>query len=532
MSENIRLTAKDERLDTCSNQGHTNAVSGRAKPKPADGGGVAPLGNTQIMSPPPIEETFSRYARRRRSANFVIENLIAKETDIPAKHRETLDKSKGIYLDKRTGEVVETGWLKPPRIARCSWTIGKNVYIKNSISGAHYGNIERCSSISACPCCAPVIRAGRAREIEKAAKSHLESHGSGSLLFLTLTVRHDASMKFSKTLDTVAEGWRRLIKNKWWRKPKTGIKARFGIEGYIRALETTWGVENGWHPHAHILLFLEKPLPPQYLVNLGNMIHIKWAKWCKKELGLVPSRERGIDVQVVENDLKVLSKYLSKVDAESKRWGLGGEMARGDVKRGKKERFQPFQFLDDDMPLPRSKRFQLWNDYAEVMHGRRVITWSRGLKKRYEVEELDDEQILESGVAGEMMWSTAPENYERLRKEDPKFLVLALQYAQEENFDMLSALLPPSEDMKLDSFVDTTGEYAIHNQIYKEFFEHYEPRMHAKWLSDVLRNSKDYRIKPEARKKYRQEESEKRAIAKMKNQAYFIRKALCDEANK
>lgn len=65
---------------------------------------------------------------------------------------------------------------------------------------AHYRNLQRCGSVHACPVCAPKIRAGRADEIERGLRRHLEQ--GGGAYFVTFTLRHATGMRL-KMLWTV-----------------------------------------------------------------------------------------------------------------------------------------------------------------------------------------------------------------------------------------------------------------------------------------------------------------------------------------
>lgn len=330
--------------------------------------------------------------------------------------------------------------MKPVRPARCSWTIGQSVGIMHDgTRPAGYTGIERCGSIWSCPHCGAVIRAGRAAEIEHAAIAHQKT--GGDLLFFTGTVRHHKADKLAVTLDAALEAWRRVIRGRAWQKKKT----RLGISGYIRATEITYG-ENGWHPHVHVALLLDEKISPEALDEFRAWLFDRWAECVERSGGKRPTAN-GLDLQRVDDKGKVLARYLSKVQDE-KKWSVGAEMARGDLKQTReKTSLTPFDLLDADSDIPEDERGKLWREYYAATKGRRAFSWSRGLKQRYAVEEREDEEILDEAESTTPVWRTSARSYRAARHAAPgdQLLSLALEHAETDNWPALAMILPPDE---------------------------------------------------------------------------------------
>ena len=306
---------------------------------------------------------------------------------------------------------------------------------------AGYAGVERCSSIWACPHCSAVIRAGRAAEIEQAVKAHQKT--AGEVLFFTGTVRHHRGDELATTLDAVLMGWKKMLQSRGWAR----LKKAYGLSGYVRAIEVTHG-ENSWHPHVHGLLFLDEPVPAECWDELRGLLFELWADSVVKAGAKRPT-EKGLDLRRLDGDGRVLSAYLAKVQDEHKEkyrastWGVGAEMSRSDVKRGRTGSISPFELLDDDLDgYSGDERARLWREYYSATKGRRAITWSRGLKKRYDVGEKTDEQIQDEAESTILVWRTHADFYREVLRVRPVDLARALELAEAEEWDELNGILP------------------------------------------------------------------------------------------
>lgn len=370
---------------------------------------VAALDTSQAMQPPQVRADSLRRERwRRREVSGKFLRPLAQSTD--------------------------TGFARPVRPARCSWTLGQSVGIMHDgARPAGYTGLERCGSIWACPHCGAVIRAGRAQEIQHAVEAHQQQ--GGELLFFTGTVRHHQGDDLATTLDAVLEAWRKMTGNRPWKERKQ----RHAISGYIRSIEVTHGT-NGWHPHAHVLLLLDEKMSADELADFRSWIFDQWSNSVEKSGGKRPN-EQGLDLQQVDKKGKVLAKYISKIQDE-KKWTAGAELARADVKNGRGNSITPFQLLDEETDIDANKRGALWREYYLATKGRRAITWSRGLKQRYEIGEQTDEDILDETESTTLVWRTSAKTYRAARMRGAVTLAIALELAENESWAELEKILP------------------------------------------------------------------------------------------
>lgn len=397
----------------------------------------------------------SRFARRSQSSKW----LIADAVDSSAIE----ELGDGLFVDRESGEVLDSDFVRPPRPARCGWRIGGDVSVHSDGQFAHFSGTERCGSIWACPVCSAVIRAERAREISQAVESHQAA--GGSILFVSLTIRHDRDASLKQSMDAVLGSWRKLLQGSAWvgSKSKQGARDRYRVLGYIRSTEVTYG-SSGWHPHIHALFFTDDKLSDTEVAAFGDELHTRWTRFVQKATGKLPTREHGIDVQRVDEDGQVLGKYLGKVQDEGKskteKWDASAELSRADVKRGRGDNFVPFELLDSDHPMPLPQRRRLWVEYYEGTKGRRAITWCRGLKARYEVGEKSDEEIIEETEAAPVQWLADGAAYDRLRRSDPSLLAVVLEAAEIGNWEVVKMLLPGRPAPVVDD-VKSTGELLL-----------------------------------------------------------------------
>lgn len=257
------------------------------------------------------------------------------------------------------------------------------VYRSTDFGSTSFGGLQTCGSVWACPVCAAKIAERRRAEIQSAVAIH-EAQG-GHVLLLTLTNPHYASTRLSELLEGQRKALHAFMRNRsgrdWFRL--------VGCNGHIRTLEVTHGA-NGWHPHFHILLFCRTepgtpgcaggaPVGPG-AVRLGADV---WRQACLRAGLPVPSYEHGFRL----DDGSKAAKYVAK-------WGLEDEMTKGHIKKGRKESETPFDLLRRVLASSADKEAaRLFREFAAEFKGARQLVWSRGLKDRFQVVEVDDDEI-------------------------------------------------------------------------------------------------------------------------------------------
>lgn len=248
-----------------------------------------------------------------------------------------------------------------------------------------YSGLQTCGSVWACAVCAAKIAERRRVEIIAAMASHKAAGGCVNML--TLTTPHQRNDNLRDLLAKQAEALKFFSKD-WSVK---NVFKEMGVIGQIRALEVTHGrlskSNNGWHPHYHILQFggvgVELGLfnKPQML-EWSSRLYVRWAACCVRAGLGAPSAEHGLKL----DDGSKAAKYVSK-------WGLEDEMTKGHTKKAAHGE-TPFDFLRAYLVNPKDKQAgALFKEFAETFKGKRQLHWSSGLKKRYAIGELSDEEL-------------------------------------------------------------------------------------------------------------------------------------------
>lgn len=277
---------------------------------------------------------------------------------------------------------------------------------------AHMTGLVTCGKIHLCPVCSAKIRAARSEEIDTITGAWQEAgHG---LAMMTLTLRHYRRMPLGTTRKRERSGLVAVQHDAWitafgsragkmWQR----LQNDHGVIGYVRVWECTQG-GNGWHPHFHVLLFLDRPWTRDRADAFEAAARDRWLRSVQKAGGYRPN-DRGVKVDVPRpEDARQFSRYLFKNQdgkARFERWTPGAELARADLKTGQQDGSRmPFEVaqgaaagLADDVPL--------WHEYEYAAHGIRAMYWSNGLRALLadlvDLDDRSDEEIAAEDVGGE-----------------------------------------------------------------------------------------------------------------------------------
>ena len=282
-----------------------------------------------------------------------------------------------------------------------------NVCFNESTSKAHYGNVIRCGSVWVCPVCAKKITEHRRTELknintmwkngitlyvpEKVSKDfigapyHHAREVKGFTYLLTLTSPHYAYQSLSLLRERMTEAKELFFGGK---KNSTLFQKQLGKIFHVTNLEVTYG-HNGWHPHNHILIFSDKYLSIQEFTKVKMLLADHWAN-CLSKVGI---RKLKGDEKYIACDLQdgtYAEQYVSK-------WGIESEMTKGHLKQGRESSITPFDLLrlsENDDPIFDKKPSDLFREFANAFKGARQLSFSRGLKRAFAIQDKDDDQVM------------------------------------------------------------------------------------------------------------------------------------------
>lgn len=121
---------------------------------------------------------------------------------------------------------------------------------------AYWSGLVTCGSVWHCPVCAEKVSIARRDQVAEAVRAHQAEPCGGVAYMATLTIRHHQFDRLIDLLATIRKAWGKLKTG----APRRRARGRAGWVGDIRSLEVTRGA-NGWHPHLHVLLFLDRDDP-------------------------------------------------------------------------------------------------------------------------------------------------------------------------------------------------------------------------------------------------------------------------------
>jgi hypothetical protein len=273
-----------------------------------------------------------------------------------------------------------------------------------------YKGLQTCGSVWACPVCAAKISERRRVELSAAIERHLAN--GGGVYLLTLTNPHHFGDDLAELLAGQAKALYYFNSDRASRK----VFAAMGCIGQIRALETTHGrlrrVNNGWHPHYHIVLFAASGID---LLAFQLDLSLRWISACTKAGLKAPSMEHGAKLDPGE----FAADYAAK-------WGLDHEMTKGHIKKAK-DGESPFDLLRAYLANGDKQAGALFLQFAQTFKGKRQLHWSHGLKKRFQIGEMSDEELANKQDDKALLLGTITiSQWRYILKKEARSLVLEL----------------------------------------------------------------------------------------------------------
>lgn len=308
---------------------------------------------------------------RRRSARFAARHVL----------RQGVSELKRVRL---CGTPVRPAGTVDLRISRND---------EDGTATAGYAGLGMCGSVWACPVCSAKIQAERRDEIQRV----VDWAGSEGLtcVFGTMTLRHNRKQSLELVWGGLSHAFRRVSQDKAVRR----LRKKYGFAGYVRVVEVTYG-KNGWHPHVHTLALYDFGDMDDYEIELAleEIRAAEFAVWARaaREHGLGKPDKKRYQLQLVSNSL---ADYLSKASYNGEKASF--EMAGSTLKESYGKNRNPWEILQDIVETGNADDVDLWREYEAVSRGRRMLTWSRGLKAAAGVTEKGDEEIAEEEVGQE-----------------------------------------------------------------------------------------------------------------------------------
>lgn len=271
---------------------------------------------------------------------------------------------------------------KNPRLAGCGcYRHSPEVEVcQRGDDSAFFRGVVTCGSVWLCPSCSARIRAARAAEM-RAAFAAAAEQGLVPYTFL-ITVPHKTRDKLEDLLRVLLASSSSMTSGRMWQR----LQSEWGIVGRIRNLEVTWGAKHGWHPHLHVVLFVEDGFVPGGYAerHVSKMLYERHCRTLKNH-GFSSSLPQFHALSPLVDSDRV-ADYMAKIE-QSK---AASEMAFADMKAAYGQ--TPFQ-LAEAAVCGDKRALVLWRKYEAATKGKSFLHWGRGLRERLGLgaEETDDE---------------------------------------------------------------------------------------------------------------------------------------------
>lgn len=265
-------------------------------------------------------------------------------------------------------------------------------------SRARLGKVKTCGSVWACPVCASKVAEQRRRELNFAMLEHVK--GGGHAYLITLTFPHYIEQTLGELMGPFTKARQSFQNCRAWKK----VMELAGKVGVVNSLEVTYGAGNGWHPHLHMLVFTgphafgEGEADDAGRLTSAAIEHLKgeWVRLLEKR-SLVHSGNRewargyGLDVRGGSKAAEYIAKW-----GHDEAWGMSSELTSSHAKTGKRDtwgtrdHYTPFQLLAMAQAGD-GRAICAFREFVSVFDGKRMLTWSKGLKAHFGIAEMDDE---------------------------------------------------------------------------------------------------------------------------------------------
>lgn len=342
----------------------------------------------------------------------------AREIDIPGaeKARRAMVFRDGLRRQAQTILHVNDG--RPHQQQHRTCWCGRHVVTEGGIpvirrldaGKARLGKVKTCGSVWACPVCAVKVAEVRRRELSYAMVQH-QAQGGHSYL-VTFTFPHYMGQSLDELLPKFATARNRFQGSKGWKRvmqvanPDKDIEAGTAERvGGVTSMEVTYGIGNGWHPHLHMLVFCkarafgEGDADEQGRLSSAAIDYFR-GEWVRhlENVGLVDgsNRQDALDYGLDVRGGNKAAEYIAKWGHEEK-WGLSSELTSSHAKTGRrdtwgtKDHYTPFQLLELAAADGDGHAMRAYREFVTAFDGKRMLTWSPGLKAHFAIAEMSDE---------------------------------------------------------------------------------------------------------------------------------------------
>jgi hypothetical protein len=285
--------------------------------------------------------------------------------------------------------------------------------LRMSEGRAGFAGLVSCGSPWSCPMCARKIGSQRAQEIREVISAVYAEGGACGLVSLTL--RHHAGHALTDSWSALRHAWGRVTSGRAYQRE---VK-QFGITGWIACVEVTFSDRHGHHPHLHIVTCHDTPVSSELLAELGGRWFARFERALQRRGFSALEFQGGLDARIVSADSSgALGTYLSKLSME-----VTGATRKTGRRTGSRTMWQ---VLSDGLETGLADDLEAWFRYEHASRGRKQVTYSRGLRRRFRLaDEETDEEIADRDLGTDDLILIPAETWRYVRDRAEELLTAA-----------------------------------------------------------------------------------------------------------
>jgi hypothetical protein len=232
------------------------------------------------------------------------------------------------------------------------------------------------------------------------------------LYFVTLTMSHEKFHSLQELELARQKGMYSVTNGSRWRTNKRD----FGVAGRVTLIEATKG-DSGWHPHVHMILFVDHEWGETEQREFGDAIFGRWSEGVMS-LGIHkmarPSRARGIDVEHITTDSRLAD--IAEYAVKNQLVAAALEMTNSDAKEGRAD--------GEAIKAIRQRHFEAWKSHGRyarhLKSGEIVVIEGSGAGRDFFIESpRDGDPVARSEMESYLLWSK--ERREKLVQAHSRF---------------------------------------------------------------------------------------------------------------
>lgn len=323
-------------------------------------------------------------------------SILQNASPFPESEGESEEKKRARYvLTSKIAERLVWNTTMSGRMLQCGRTPAPGhrvVLVHNVETGNYYRkNIFNCGYVWLCPACSARLTNLRRYEL-----SNIIERFDGTVLMGAFTVGHHAGDELTITKKIVDRACGSIFSG----TVGQSLKKESDIIGTISANEVTWSIDNGWHPHRHVLFLFGHRLSPDEIKAFEGRVRERYDKQVKKHHGYTVG---AFGANITEGTNKrEISDYCFK-------FGIADELLSFQRKEPRGENgYTPFELAGMYFETGKMQYWALFADYIRAFSGKSRVTYSRGLRALLGLQEVTDKALLVADVM--------------VSKEPPQFL--------------------------------------------------------------------------------------------------------------